>query len=107
MDNNGDRKIIDEYLSRCRIAYDNGCYYELMRDKELLRTDTLDFFKRDEQGYKRKKEDLEKIFAILGICEQTLFDFIEEISKTERNFGWPKHHEQELRKRLSTALQQS
>ena len=97
--------VVDEYLSRCRIAYDNGCYYQLRRDQELLRNDTLDFLGRDEKGYKRKKEDLERISAILGTCEKTLFDFFLEISKTERNFGWPKHHEQELRERISTALQ--
>jgi hypothetical protein len=104
---NGDGKIVDEYLSRCKRAYDNGCYHELMRDQELLRTNTLNFLSRDEKGFKRKKEDLEKISAVLIICEQTLFDFIEEISKTERNFGWPKHHEQELRKKINTALQQA
>jgi hypothetical protein len=105
--NNADyyEKVVDAYLLRCRKSCDNGCYYELMRDQAQLRTDTFDSFKIDEHGSRRKKEDLERISAILGICEKNVYDFMDEISSTERTFGWPKYHEPELRKRINTALQ--
>jgi len=102
---NGYEKIVDEYLSRCRKSCDNGCYYGLRKDQEILRTGTFDSFKIDGHGSRRKKEDLEGISAALGKCEQILFDFFLELSKTERIFGWPKYHEPELRKRINTALQ--
>jgi|SRR3989344_8328949 len=107
MELNGDKRIIDEYLTRCTRAGNNGAYYELMRDKKLLRADTLDFFKIDERGFKRKENELERISTILKICEQTLYDFLQELSRKERIFGWPKYQEPELKKRINTALQQS
>jgi hypothetical protein len=91
------RKIGDYYLQRC-IEICQGGYSKLSFSKEEIRAELIERY-----GLNGNREEVSKLITL---CEETIFNFLDPLMcQGSRSFGWPEYHEQELRKKLNTALQ--
>jgi hypothetical protein len=96
---NLEKEIKEEYVKRCAYYCNHGGYSRLESEKREL---IAEFLKK--YGINGNKN---KVLQILTFCEQTVFDYLEELSGQKiRCYMWINElHEKELKIRLNTSLQ--
>ena len=93
------KEIGEDYLRKC-IEIGHGGYSKLSFSKEEIRIELIGRY-----GLNGNREEVSKLITL---CEKTIFDFLDiKMSRGNRSFGWPEYHEQELRNRINTALQEA
>ena len=94
------REILkNEYIRQCSGVCNRGGYSKLESEKEKIRERIINKY-----GFNSNNEE---VFRKVMVCEKTVFDFLEELSKQKfRHYMWiTDFHEKELTGRLNIALQ--
>jgi hypothetical protein len=92
-------KLKEDYLRQCAELCRRG-YSNLSFNREKIKKELISKY-----GINENKN---YVSGMIKICEEVVFDFLDgAMSRGSRSFGWPDYHEQELRNRLSTALQEA
>ena len=93
------KKIGEDYLQRCAEICREG-YCKLSFNREKIKEELINKY-----GINGNKD---YVSGLIAICDQIVFDFLDvAMSRGNRSFGWPEYHEQELRNRINTALQEA
>jgi len=94
-------QLKEEYLRRCADYCNHGGYSRLEFEREKIRREMVDKY-----GVNGNREE---IFRKIMICEETVFSFLEELSKQKfRHYMWiTDFYEKKLIGRLNTALQEA
>lgn len=91
------KEMSEDYLQRCAEICRDG-YGKLSLNREKIKEELISKY-----GINGNKNHVPELIAI---CDQVVFDFLDVVmSRGSRSFGWPDYHEQELRNRISIALQ--
>ncbi len=92
--------MVNEYFILSQRRFDVGCYGKWQNERAKITQEATELF--------GDRYDSGRLALILRVCEETLSGFFAQLSAQGRRlYNWPGDMDEEMRRRISIALQQS